>query len=85
MQICSDLKSVVIVNSYFEGYTRLFWEQIYVGSSPTCATIKKNYKMKKNLIHRFTPKERIDKVQQEYFINQDDLYYHSASEIKFDW
>lgn len=41
--------------------------------------------MKKNLIHRFTPKERVDKVQQEYFINQDDSYYHSVSEIKFDW
>ena len=47
--------------------------------------LKKNYKMKKNLIHRFTPKERVDKVQQEYFINQYDLYYHSVIEIKFDW
>lgn len=45
----------------------------------------KNYKMKKNLIRRFIPRERVDKVQQEYLINQDDSYYHSASEIKFDW
>ena len=47
--------------------------------------LKKNYKMKKNLIHRFTPKEKVDRVQQEYLINQDNSYYHSVSEIKFDW
>ena len=47
-------------------------------------TIKK-YKMRKNLVRQFIPKERVDRVQQERLIKQDNLYYHSASEIKFDW
>ena len=61
-----------------------FGYKFIVGSNPTCATIKK-YKMRKNLVRQFTPKERADRVQQERLIKQDNLYYHSASEIKFDW
>lgn len=38
--------------------------------------------MKKILVKQFIPKER---AKQERSINQDNLYYHSASEIKFDW
>ena len=41
--------------------------------------------MRKNLGHQFTQKEKVDRVQQEHLIKQDNLYYHSASEIKFDW
>ena len=41
--------------------------------------------MRKNLVRRFIPKERVDRVQQERPIKQDNSYYHSASEIKFDW
>ena len=38
--------------------------------------------MKKILVKQFIPKE---KAEQKRLINQDNLYYHSASEIKFDW
>ena len=61
-----------------------FGYKFIVSSKPTCATIKKD-KMRKNLVRQFTPKERVDRVQQERLIKQDNLYYHSASEIKFDW
>ena len=41
--------------------------------------------MRKNLVRQFIPKERVDRVQQERLRLQDNSYYHSANEIKFDW
>lgn len=41
--------------------------------------------MRKPPARQFIPEEREEKVRKEHPINQNNSYYRSAYEIKFDW